>query len=134
MATYDDARRIALSLPEVVETTRWNNRTWAVAGKGFAWERPLAKADIKRYGDETPPGGPLLAVSVNDLEEKDAILAANEPTFFTIPHFNGYPAVLIQLDHVDEGRLEDAITDAWLAKAPRALADHWSAEQGFRSS
>jgi hypothetical protein len=122
MATIDDAARIALGLPEVTEGTRHGSRTWSVAGKGFAWERPFSKADIRRFGDEAPPAGPILAVRVADLDDKDALLAAQPSGFFTIPHFNGYAAVLIQLRKVGKRQLREAISDAWLACAPARLA------------
>jgi hypothetical protein len=89
MVTVDEAAAMALALPEATEVRRRGNRTWSVAGKGFAWERPFSKADIKRFGDSSPPDGPILAVRVEDLGEKEAVLAAQPTGFFTIPHFDG---------------------------------------------
>ena len=126
MVRLDEAGRMAMGLPEVTEGERHGNRTWSVAGKAFAWERPFSKADIRRFGDATPPDGPILAVRVEDLAEKDAVLAAQPKAFFTIPHFDGYSAVLIQLKTVTKRVLLEAIIDGWLACAPRKLADEYT--------
>jgi hypothetical protein len=132
MVSVDEAARMAMELPEVTVGARYGNRTWFVAGKAFAWERPFSKADIKRFGDATPPDGPILAVSVEDLSEKEAVLASQPKGFFTIPHFDGYAAVLIQLELVTKKALREAIVDGWLASAPAALAEAYVARESKR--
>ncbi|MFI7060885.1 MmcQ/YjbR family DNA-binding protein [Kribbella sp. NPDC050124] len=123
MAGFEDVERVVAGLPETVETARHGSRTWAVAGKAYAWERPFSKADLRRFGDETPPEGPILAVRVEDLAEKEAVLSARAGDgFFTIPHFDNYPAVLIELDKVSEPVLREALLDGWLVFAPPQLA------------
>ena len=125
MATIDDIAQVARELPAVTEGERHGNLTWSVSGKAFAWDRPFSKADIKRFGDLTPPEGPILAVRVLDLADKEAVLSAHPKSFFTIPHFEGYSAVLIKLRTVTTKALREAVIDAWLACAPRDLADHY---------
>jgi hypothetical protein len=125
MATMDDVAELVSELPAVTEGERHGNRTWSVAGKGFAWERPFSKADIKRFGDTTPPAGPILAVRVPDLGEKEAALAAHPGAFFTVPHFNGFSAILVQLTTVSMEALREAIVDGWLACAPANLASQY---------
>ena len=86
MVSLEDAAAIAMGPPEVTETERYGNRSWAVGKTVFAWERPFSKADIRRFGDATPPDGPIFAVRVEDLAEKEAVLAAGTKGVFTIPH------------------------------------------------
>jgi hypothetical protein len=122
VVTIDDAARTAAAMPQVSEVERHGNRSWAVAGKVFVWERPFSKADITRFGTEQPPDGPILAARVADLGEKDAVLAAHPEAAFTIPHFDGYAAVLLTLDTTSPAVLQEVIEDAWLACAPPGLA------------
>ena len=109
MVTLGDVARLAADLPEVTEGERHGNRTWFVAGRAFAWDRPFSKADLRRFGTASPPEGPILAVQAEDLAEKEAILAAHPDGFFTIPHFDGFAAVLIQLStHLGPGAARGA--------------------------
>ena len=124
MATWDDVRRIALELPETTEGTSRGNLTWNVKDKGFVWERPLRRGDLEALGDAAPDG-PILAARVADVGVKDALIADNPVAFFTTPHFNGYPAILVRLDDIEVADLDELITDAWLAKAPKRLANEY---------
>jgi hypothetical protein len=121
MVPMDEAAALAAALPQVSEGERYGRRSWSVGKKTFAWERPFSKADIKRFGDAPVPAGPILALTTADLGEKEAILAAGDEAFFTIPHFDNYPAVLVQLDLVTPEALGDALQDAWAAVAPAEL-------------
>ena len=128
MVSLDEIAAMATALPEVTEGERHGQRTWSVAGKVFAWERRFSKADIKRFGAATPPDGPIVAVRVADLAEKEAVLAEEAKGFFTIPHFDGYAAILIQLRAATKKAVRESILDGWLAVAPPVLADQYLAE------
>ena len=99
MATLEDVARIIGELPEVAAGEHQGHATWSVRDKGMAWLRPFSKADLTRFGDETPPAAPILAVNTRDLHEKEGVLAAGIHGVFTIEHFNNYPAVLVELGH-----------------------------------
>jgi hypothetical protein len=128
MVSLEEVAALALALPEVTEGERHGHRTWDVAGKTFAWERRFSKADVKRFGTDPVPDGPIVAVRVADLGEKEAVLAEQLKGFFTIPHFDGYAAVLVQLRVATKKAVREAILDGWLAIAPPALADEYLAK------
>jgi hypothetical protein len=118
--TFADVDTFAMGLPGVSVGISWNHRTWSVNGRGFAWQRAFSKADLARFGDEEPPAGEILAVRVESLDAKDALLAIDRPGFFTIPHFNGYAAILIALKQARADDVRAAVRGAHaaMAKAP----------------
>ena len=132
MATFRDVEQIVARLPEVTEGARHGRRTWFVGKKALVWERPFSQADIKRNGSAPVPEGDILAVAVADLDDKEAVLQSGTAGVFTIPHFDGYAAVLIQLRRVPKPALREAIVDAWLAVAPKALAEEYLASTSGR--
>ena len=121
MAGWDDVRRLALALPETREDTVRGHAFWRVKDKGFVWERPLRKSDLRALGDAAPDG-PILGARVEHLVAKEALLADPSGVYFTIPHFDGYPAVLVLLERIGLDELEEVVTEAWLCRAPTRLA------------
>ena len=121
MASLEEVIGLMAELPEVTMGERHGHRTWFVGTKAFAWERPFSKADLKRFGDDPVPREPILALRTADLGEKEAVLASGYKGFFTIAHFNGYAAVLVELRRATRRPLRQAIEDAWLACAPERL-------------
>ena len=121
MADWNDVDRQARALPGVEESTSYGNRAWKVDGKGFVWERPLRKTDLEALGDAAPDG-PILGVRVEHLVAKEALLADDPVVYFTTPHFDGYPAVLVRLGEIELAELEELLAEAWLARAPKRLA------------
>jgi hypothetical protein len=114
--TFADVDAFAIRLPGVTIATSWGHRTWMVGKHAFAWQRPFSKADIRRFGDETPPAGEILAVRVESLDAKEALLEGALPGFFSIPHFQGFPALLIALRKARARDVRAAIEDAHAAK------------------
>jgi hypothetical protein len=121
VATWEDVRRIALALPETSENSSRGSASWSVRDRGFVWERPLGKSDIKALGADAPDG-PILGARVADVGVKAALIADDPAVYFTTPHFDGYPAILILLDRIDVAELDEIITEAWLTRAPKRLA------------
>ncbi|MFN2536966.1 MAG: MmcQ/YjbR family DNA-binding protein [Mycobacteriales bacterium] len=116
MASADDVRAIALSLPDVVEIDS-DGFDFRVAGRGFVWSYP-----------ERQPGRPRLirtdvaVLYVGDEAEKQALLKGEPDTFFTAHGYEGWPLVMLRLDVVDVARLEELITDAWRMRSERDTA------------
>ena len=117
-------RRIALALPDTDEGVSWGRASWRVRGKGFVWERPLGKRDLDALGADAPDG-PILGARVADVGVKEALIADDPAVFFTIPHFDGYPAVLVRLGEISMPELDELITEAWLLRAPKKLAKEY---------
>jgi hypothetical protein len=115
MATQDDVRRIALSLPATSEES--DGFRFRVDGKGFAWvwlERAAPNA-------ARIPNPEVIAVRVANESEKDALLALDEAVFFTEPHYDGFPAVLVRLPAIDLDLLREVLITAWRCQAPKRL-------------
>ena len=127
MATWEDVRRIALGLPETGEGSSWGTASWRVRDKAFVWERPLRQSDLRALG-EGAPAGPILGARVEHVVAKEALLADDPDVFFTTPHFDGYPAVLVQLENISLEDLEEVIVEAWLCRAPKRLAQAYADE------
>jgi hypothetical protein len=118
MATWADVGRIVAALPDTSEEPE---HSWKVRKKAIAWERPLRKADFEALGPSAPKGD-ILGVRVSDEGVKFALIADDPGVYFTTPHFNGYPAVLIRLKKIGLKELEELLTEAWLVQSPKRLA------------
>jgi hypothetical protein len=129
MATWDDVRRRALAMPEATEVVSRGNTQWRVKDKLFVWERPLRRADLAALGDAAPDG-PIMGARVEHLVAKDVMIASDPEVFFTTPHFDGYPSVLVRLERIGPTDLDEVIVEAWLARAPPRLVKVYLAERG----
>nr|HEX4316465.1 hypothetical protein [Kofleriaceae bacterium] len=118
-ATADFVRKLA----DVEAVKKWNRDIWCVNGHSVAWERPLSKTDLERLADAATPApkGDVLAVATENLDAKDALLAMELPGFFTIQHFNGYPAVLIELRLAQAKHVRAAIAEAHRVAAAKPV-------------
>jgi hypothetical protein len=125
VADWDDVRRIALALPETSEHSSRGQPSWRVRDKSFVWDRPLRKTDLRSLGEEAPTGE-ILGAWVEHLVAKEAMLADESGVYFTTPHFDGYAIVLVQLDEIGVEDLEEVIVEAWLARAPKRLAQEYA--------
>jgi hypothetical protein len=117
VATWDDVARIVGELPETNEASP---RNWRVRKKLIVWERPLRKADYAALGADAPDGD-ILGARVADEGVKFALIADQPGVYFTTPHFDGYPAVLVRLAEISVTDLRELIIDAWLAQAPKIM-------------
>jgi hypothetical protein len=127
MATWEDVAGI---VGEFQLTDERSPHEWRVGRKLIAWERPLRKSDreaLAALGIE-PPEGDILGVRVADEGVKFALIADEPDLYFTTPHFDGYPAVLVKLDEIDELGLREVITEAWLTQAPKQLVREFLGE------
>jgi hypothetical protein len=129
VVSWDDVRRIALGLPETNEQMSRGRPFWRVRDKGFVWERPLRQTDLRALGDKAPEG-PILGARVEHRIAKEALLADDAEVFFTTPHFDGYPAILVRLERISLELLEEVIVEAWLARAPTRLAEAYLQARG----
>lgn len=124
MASWDDVRRIATALPGVTERPAYGVPAWRVGDRMFAWDRPLRRGDLDALGDRAPDG-PVLGARVPDLGAKEALLADDPAVYFTIPHLDGHPVVLVRLDAIEVDELAELLTEAWLCRAPKRLAERF---------
>ena len=119
MADQDDVRRIALALPETEEAA--DRFAFSVRNRGkhkaFVWVW-MERVEPKKARVPRPD---VIAVRVGDLDEKALLLSMDRERFFTEPHYNGFPAVLVRLPEVDTDQLEELILEAWRCQAPKAL-------------
>jgi hypothetical protein len=124
VATWDEVARIVGELPLIDERSP---HEWRVGKKLVAWERPLRKSDREAFtalGIE-PPEGDILGVRLADEGVKFALIADEPDVYFTTPHFDGYPAVLVKLAEIDELGLRELIIEAWLTQAPKRLVQEF---------
>ena len=115
MATRDDLRRIALALPET--TGDETGSSYSVRGKAIAWTW-LERVHPKKARVPNPG---VVAVRVAHESEKEVLIDLDPDVFFTEPHYDGYPAILVRLPGISVDMLEQVLTDAWRVRAPKEL-------------
>lgn len=126
MATWEDVRRLAMALPGAEEHESRGQLQWKVGGRLFVWERPLRKSDLAALGDAAPDGE-ILGARVEHEGAKAALVEDPSGLFFTTPHFDGYPIVLVRLDAIGLDGLEEVVVEAWLDRAPPKLRREFEA-------
>lgn len=135
MATLDDVRRIALTLPEVAEVVDGHRGgvAWRTKKGPVVWERPPSGSDLEQLDalGRDWPDGVVVGVRVDGEQAKAAMLETYPRECFTIPHFDGYPAVLIRLQAIDLDLLSEAITDSWLLRVSLRTAKQWLSDRGL---
>jgi hypothetical protein len=119
---------LALSLPETSEQVMHGHMSWRVDDKLFVWERPLRQGDLKALGADAPTGE-ILGARVEHEGAKLALIQSDPEVYFTIPHFDGYAAILVLLERISLEELEELIVEAWLLRAPKRLADAYLASR-----
>jgi hypothetical protein len=114
--SYDDVRRAALGLPGSYEQASYEGRpSWRTKPRMFAWIRHDPEA---------------LVVWVGSVEEKEALIAAEPDKFFTTPHYDGHPIVLVRLEGVEADEAVELVTESWRLRAPTTLVRDWDAAHG----
>lgn len=121
--TWNQIDAIVAKLPETT-CEHGERHSWNVAGKGLAWERHFSKRDLKDLNNN-PPQDEVIAFHVADEGEKSAWMKKFPETFFTIPHFDGYPAVLALRTKLTVAQTKELIRDAWHIKAPQKLKNQY---------
>jgi hypothetical protein len=129
MASWDDVRRLALALPETDERVSREKRQWRVKDKLFVWERPLRPKEVAELGGDAPDG-PILGARVEHVGAKQALIDDDSRVYFTTSHFDGYAAILVRLERIALDELEEVVTEAWMARAPKRLLNAFLAERG----
>jgi hypothetical protein len=131
VASWENVQRLALALPETDERVSREKRQWRVKDKLFVWERPLRPKEVAELGDDVPDG-PVLGARVEHVGAKQALIEDDPRVYFTTSHFDGYAAILVRLERIALDELEEVVTEAWLARAPKRLVDDFLADRGER--
>jgi hypothetical protein len=127
LASWDDVRSIALDLPGAIEDASGRTTAWRVGSRAFAWERVLRRGERETLGARAPEG-PALGLRTASPGAVDALVAAHPEVFFTVAGYGVHPMVLVDVERATFEDLDEAITDAWLCRAPRRIARQFLAD------